>query len=57
MENYRIRLTEHAKAPQPDIDKMVEEIQDKEILLDAQKRAKALAFKELRGIEKKLAKL
>lgn len=57
MENYKTRLQEQAKALQSDIDKMVEEIQDKEILLEAQKRAKALAFRELRGIEKRLAKL
>lgn len=57
MENYKQRLQEQAKALQIDIDRMIEEIQDKEILLDAQKRAKSLAFKELRSIEKRLAKL
>lgn len=57
MENYKQRLTEQAKALQTDIDKLVEQVTKKEEELDELKEAKSLAQRELRGIEKKLAKL
>lgn len=57
MENYKSRLESQREALQEDIDKMIDEIKDKEILLEAHKRAKSLAFRELRSIEKKLEKM
>lgn len=57
MENYKTRLQEQAKALQTDIEKMGLEIDTKELLLTEMKKLKSEAVKELRSIEKKLAKL
>lgn len=57
MENYKSILQQQRDALTKDIEQMQEEINDKEILLEAQKRAKSLAVKELKAIEKKLSKI
>lgn len=57
MENYRAILEQQKEALTKDIDKMIDEIKDQEILLEARKGAKSKAQKELRSIEKKLGKL
>lgn len=57
MENYKTRLTEQAKALQSDIDALVNQIKVGEETLEELKQRKALAFRELRTIEKKLQKL
>lgn len=57
MENYKQRLTEQAKALQTDIDVMVKEIEKAEMHLENLKDVKSLAQRELRSIEKRLAKL
>lgn len=49
MENYKSRLLSQKEALQTDIDKMVVEIDLKEIEIDEMKQRKSLAQRELRG--------
>lgn len=57
MENYKSRLLSQKEALQTDIDTQVLIIKQMEEELDKVKEAKSLAHRELRGIEKRLAKL
>lgn len=57
MEQYKTLLTEQQKALSKDIEALIEEIRADELKLEEKKQRKALAFKEVRAIEKRLAKI
>lgn len=57
MENYTTLLKQQQAALTKDIDILAEEIKADELKLDEKKDRKSKAFRELRSIEKKLAKL
>lgn len=57
MENYKTRLQEQKEALEKDVEKYVNEIIRLEHEIEFQKHCKILVFRELRSIEKKLAKL
>lgn len=57
MENFKAILTAQKEALTKDIDDLVTLVKATEQELEEVKHRKSLAFKELRSIEKKLAKL
>lgn len=57
MTNYKTLLTEQKEALQKDIYQLVESIKAEEEIIESLKDRKSLAQKELRSIEKKLAKI